>query len=53
MGVIIMLALIYVAGIIGVAIMKKLQPWNNIYPVWVAVVCVVFTLTVIAHVFLG
>lgn len=38
------LAIVWGAGVLGICIMKKIQPENKIYPVWAAVVCVAFTL---------
>lgn len=46
-----LLAIVYVIGIIGIAIMKKLQPEDKIYPVWVVVVYVVLTLFLIWYIF--
>ena len=50
MGVVILLALVYVVGIAGIAAMKKIQPEDKICPIWVVFVCVVVTCFVIWHV---
>ena len=50
LGVVILLALVYVVGIAGIAAMKKIQPEDKIYPIWVVFVCVVVTCFVIWHV---
>lgn len=42
--------LVWFVGILAVLAMKKIQPNNKIYPLWVAFVCVVFTLFVISYV---
>ena len=41
--------IVWIIGIIGIGIMKKIQPYNKIYPVWVAFVCIVFTCFVISY----
>ncbi len=38
-----LVVLVWIVGVIGVAIMKKLQPENKIYPIWVAIVCILLT----------
>lgn len=35
-----LLVLVYLVGSAGIVIMKKLQPEDKIYPVWVAAICV-------------
>lgn len=40
---IILIALVYIAGIIGFFVMKKIQPEDKIYPIWVVFVCILFT----------
>lgn len=37
------LFIVYIIGLICIFIMKKLQPEDKIYPVWVVVVCVMLT----------
>jgi hypothetical protein len=46
----ILLALVYIIGGVGILIMKKLQPEDKIYPVWVAAICVILTCFVVWHV---
>ena len=48
---IILLLAVYAAGMIGIKIMKKIQPEDKIYPVRVAFVCIVVTCIVICRVF--
>lgn len=43
MNICILLALVYIIGGVGILIMKKLQPEDKIYPVWVAAICVILT----------
>lgn len=38
-----LLVLVYLVGSAGIVIMKKLQPEDKIYPVWVAAICVILT----------
>lgn len=51
MAVFILLGFVYLVGIVGIVIMKKLQPWNRIYSIWVAAVCILLTLFVTFYVF--
>ena len=53
MNICILLALVYIIGGVGILIMKKLQPEDKIYPVWVAAICVILTCFVVWHVILG
>jgi hypothetical protein len=46
----ILLALVYIIGGVGILIMKKLQPEDKIYPVWVAAICVILTCFVVWYV---
>lgn len=39
-------AFVYLVGIIGIVVMKKIQPDDWIYPAWVVIVCILFTLFV-------
>ncbi len=50
MGVVILLVIFYGIAIAGIAVMKKIQPEDKIYPIWVAFICVAFTCFVIWHV---
>ncbi len=44
MTVCVLLAIVYIAACVGIAIMKKIQPNDRIYPVWVVAVCILLTL---------
>lgn len=46
---ILLIALVYIAGIIGVFVMKKIQPEDKIYPQWVVIVCVLFTVYLLSQ----
>lgn len=50
MGVVILLVIFYGIAIAGIAVMKKIQPEDKIYPIWVAFICVAFTCFVRWHV---
>ena len=50
MSVLALLIMVYLIGIAGICIMKKIQPEDKIYPIWVVFVCVVLTGFVIWHV---
>ena len=50
MGVVILLAIFYAVGIAGIVIMRKIEPENKIYPIWVAFICIAFTCFLICHV---
>ncbi len=50
MSAISLIVLVWGAAAIGIGIMKKLQPEDKIYPIWVAIVCIVFTAFVGHHV---
>ena len=43
MGVVILLVIFYGIAIVGIAVMKKIQPEDKIYPIWVAFICAAFT----------
>ena len=45
-----LLVLVYLVGSTGIVIMKKLQPEDKIYPVWVAAICVILTCFVVWYV---
>lgn len=51
MGVILVTALVWCVGIICILVMKKIHPWDKLYPLYVLAVCVIFTVFVISHVF--
>ena len=46
MNICILLALVYIIGGVGILIMKKLQPEDKIYPVWVAAICVILAVII-------
>lgn len=50
MNICILLALVYIIGGVGILIMKKLQPEDKIYLVWVAAICVILTCFVVWYV---
>lgn len=50
MLVIVSIAIVWIAAIAGIFIMKKLQPDNKIYPVWAVMICILFTLFIGWHV---
>ena len=50
MGVVIPLALVYGTAIVGIVAMRKIQPEDKIYPIWVVFVCLAVTCIVIRHV---
>ena len=50
MGVVILLVIFYGIAIAGIAVMKKIQPEDKIYPILVAFICVAFTCFVRWHV---
>ncbi len=43
MEVSILLAVVYIIGIVCIGIMKKIQPDDKIYPAWVVMICVILT----------
>jgi hypothetical protein len=43
---ILLVVVIWIIAIIGICIMKKLQPDDRIYPAWAVAVCVLLTLFV-------
>ena len=49
--VIIGLLVVYVAAIIGVFIMKKIEPDNWFYPVYATIVCIVLTYFLVRYAF--
>lgn len=44
---IVALIIVYAAAIIGIFVMKKLQPGNKIYPIYVLFVCIAYTVVII------
>lgn len=50
MSVILLLLFVYAVGIAGICIMKKMQPEDKIYPVWVVIVCVLLTVFVVWYI---
>lgn len=43
MSIILVLLILWITGIAGVFIMRKIQPENIVYPIWVAFVCIAIT----------
>ena len=43
MGVVILLVIFYGIAIAGIAVMKKIQPEDKVYSIWVVFVCIVVT----------
>lgn len=44
-----MIVIMWVIGIIGIAIMKKIEPDNKIYPIWVLFIAMAFTVFAIFY----
>ena len=45
-----LVVIVWIVAVVGICIMKKLQPDDKIYPVWVVIVCILLTLFVGLHV---
>lgn len=43
MSVLILLLAIYIIAAAGIVVMKKIQPEDNVYPIWVVFICIVVT----------
>lgn len=52
MYVLIAIIIMWVIGIIGIAVMKKIEPDNKIYPIWVLFIVVAFTVFAIFYAYL-
>lgn len=52
MYVLIVTVIVWLVGLIGVAVMKKIEPDNGIYRIWVLFVEVAFTLFVVFYEYL-
>lgn len=50
MPVYVLLMIVYFVAIVGIVVMKKIQPDDKIYPVWTVIVCILLTLFVGLHV---
>ena len=50
MNIAVLLGIVYLIAAAGIVIMKKIQPEDKIYPIWVAFVCIVLTAFVIWYV---
>ncbi len=50
MGNVITLIIFYGIAIAGIVVMKKIQPEDKIYPIWVVFICAAFTCFLIWHV---
>lgn len=48
----ILIVILWIVGLAGIAVMKKIEPDNRIYCVWVLFVEVVFTLFVVFYEYL-
>ncbi len=46
MATVIMVITVWVIAIIGIRVMKKIQPNGRIYPVWAVMICVLLTIVV-------
>ncbi len=46
MSVGLLVAIVWIVAIVGICIMKKLQPRDKIYPVWAVMICILLTLFV-------
>lgn len=47
MPLIVSLLVIYIVAIVGIIVMKKIQPENKWYPWWAAFICALFTMYVL------
>ena len=43
---VIMVITVWTVAIIGIRVMKKIQPNDRIYPVWAVIICVLLTIVV-------
>lgn len=50
MPLIVLLLVIYIVAIVGIIVMKKIQPSNKWYPWWAAFICVLVTVFLIWYV---
>lgn len=41
--------IMWMVGIVGIWVMRKIQPEDNIYPIWVVFVCIAITCFVIYY----
>lgn len=48
---IILVLFVWVVSVFCIFVMKKIQPENKIYPVWVVFVCILLTAFVAYHLF--
>ena len=46
MGEVLLVLSVWIIAIIGIFIMKKIQPSDKVYPVWVVIICIILTLFV-------
>lgn len=46
----VLLIIVYLVAIVGIVVMKKIQPDDRIYPWWVVIVCILITLFIGWHV---
>lgn len=45
----ILIVTVWIVAVVGICIMRKVQPDNKIYPVWAAIICILLTLFVGWH----
>lgn len=46
-GNILLVLLVWIVGIIGILAMRKAEPDNIFYPIWVAFICVMLTIAAV------
>ena len=51
MGVILLITLVWIVGIVGCIVMKRIQPDNKLYPVYAMSICILLTIFVLRHIF--
>lgn len=50
MGVILLTAFVWIVGAIGCVVMKRIQPEDKLYPIYVVLICISLTVFVIGHI---
>ena len=48
--VIIILSIIWIVAIVGIFVMKKIEPYNKIYPIYAVVICGLMTIYYILYI---
>lgn len=51
MGVILLIALVWIVGIVGCVVMKRIQPDSKLYPIYAISICIILTIFVLRHIF--